>query len=404
MRFSIANCTVIDGLGGPPREGVTLTVNGRSIEGIEAGTSFSTSPRRDGSDITYDGRGLTILPGLIDMHVHMCMDPRTEQRPYDPAEFAASMALNATANLRKALEAGITTVRDVGGGLGVPSLVKRAWQERRVFGARPFVAGAMITAPGGHGAEMGFGFEVRGPDEVRHAVRHEVSRGADLIKLVTYGVNTPAELELEELRAGVEEAHRSGHRVACHAHFSKRSIENTIVAGCDTLEHGSLLDERLVDLMLERGTYLCPTLAVLEKIASTDQFYDGPESRFRRVVKENLDNSRASLRLAYTRGVHIIAGTDAGTPGMEFDTLHDELRCMAALGVLPNDAVLAATGVAADALGQPDIGRIAPGARADLIAVEGDPLADLALLRKPRAVFLEGKLLVGTLPRYRPTF
>ncbi|HEY0072178.1 MAG TPA: amidohydrolase family protein, partial [Chloroflexia bacterium] len=353
-------------------------------------------------EITYDGRGLTILPGLIDMHVHMCMDPASEQTPPDRVEFAVAMTLNAMANLRKALTSGITTVRDLGGGLGVPMLVKRAWQRGQVVGARPLVAGSMITAIGGHGVEMGFGLEVGGPDEAREAVRHELSMGADVIKLVTYGVNMPGELNLDKLRAAVEEAHSSGRKVACHAHFSKASIENTIVAGCDTLEHGSLLDDRLVDLMLERGTYYCPTIAVMENVAATEQYYGGPQSEFRRVVRENLGHSRASVQLAHRKGVPIVAGTDAGTPGMEFDKLHDELRCLVSLGMSPHEAIRCATGVAAEALGQPNLGRIAPRAKADLIAVAGDPVADLEVLRRPKAVFIDGRLLVGTLPLFKP--
>ncbi|HVF98338.1 MAG TPA: amidohydrolase family protein [Chloroflexia bacterium] len=399
MRFSIANCTLIDGLGGPPQEGVTVTVSGDTIEAI---ARVQDTPPGE-LHPTYDGRGLTLLPGLIDMHVHMCLDPTTEDRPGDPAEFAAIMTFNATTNLRKALFAGITTVRDVGGGLGVPMLVKKAWHEGRIYGARPFVAGSMITAPGGHGVEMGFGLEVEGPEEVRRAVRHELSAGADLVKLVTFGVNAPTELDLDELRAGVEEARRSGHRVACHAHFSSQSIENTLLAGCDTLEHGSLLDERLVDLMLARRTYSGPTIAVLDNIAATEEYYGGRESKFRRVVKENTGNSRASVRLAHARGVPIIAGTDAGTPGMEFDTLHDELRCLVDLGMSPHEAIRCATSVAAEGLGQPSLGRIAPGARADLLVVAGNPLSDLGVLRSPRAVFVDGKLLVGELPMYNPS-
>ncbi|MEA2572946.1 MAG: hypothetical protein QOH93_244 [Chloroflexia bacterium] len=394
MRFSIANCTVIDGLGNPPREGMTLTVSGDTIESIVAGVTATLGEHH----VVYDGRGLTILPGLIDMHVHICMDPSSEDRPHDTTEFAVAMTLNATANLSKALHAGITTVRDLGGGLGVPMLVKKAWQEGKIAGARPIVAGSMITAPGGHGVEMGFGLEAEGPDAVRRAVRRELSNGADVIKLVTYGVNTTAELGFEELRAGVEEAHSSGHRVACHAHFSKVSIENTIRAGCDTLEHGSLLDERLVDLMLEHGTYLCPTLAVLENVAAKDDYYGGPESLFRRVVKENIGNSRSSVQLAHARGVPIIAGTDAGTPGMEFDSLHDELACLLRLGLSAQEAIMCATSVAADALGQSNLGRVAPGARADLLAVMGDPISDPGVLRSPRAVWIDGKLMLGALP------
>jgi imidazolonepropionase-like amidohydrolase len=396
MTFSITNCTLFDGSGSLPRENVTVMVNGVIIEAVVP------SGHEDGrADVTYDGAGLTLLPGLIDMHVHICMDPQSEERPHDPVQFAAAMALNAAGNLRKALESGITTVRDLGGGLGVPVLVKRAWEEGRVFGARPLVAGAMITAPGGHGVEMGFGLEAATPDEARLAVRRELSAGADLIKLVTCGVNTINELGLEELGAAVEEAHGSGHKVACHAHFSKLSIENTIVAGCDTLEHGCLLDDRLVDLMLERGTYYCPTLRVLENVLAHKEYYGGPDSRFQQVVRENIENHRQSLRLAYRRGVPIIAGTDAGTPGMPFDSLHDELDSMVALDVSPHDAIMAATGVAAGALGMPSLGRIAPGASADFLLVQGNPLADLKTLRSPKAVFLGGNLLVGALPQAR---
>jgi imidazolonepropionase-like amidohydrolase len=154
--------------------------------------------------------------------------------------------------------------------------------------------------------------------------------------------------------------------------------------------------------MLARGTYYCPTIAVLENIAATGEYYGGPESKFRRVVRENMGNSRASVRLAHARGVPIMAGTDAGTPGMEFDTLHDELRCLVTLGMSPHDAIRCATGVAADGLGQTSLGRITPGARADLLLVAGDPLSDLGVLRSPRAVFIDGRLLVGELPLYKP--
>jgi imidazolonepropionase-like amidohydrolase len=150
--------------------------------------------------------------------------------------------------------------------------------------------------------------------------------------------------------------------------------------------------------MLEHGTYLCPTLAVLENVAAKDDYYGGPESLFRRVVKENIGNSRSSVQLAHARGVPIIAGTDAGTPGMEFDSLHDELACLLRLGLSAQEAIMCATSVAADALGQSNLGRVAPGARADLLAVMGDPISDPGVLRSPRAVWIDGKLMLGALP------
>src|SRR5215212_5700189 len=221
--FSITGCNLFDGTSAPTRKNVTIKVRESRVEEITPGESAPSGtasarpqPQRpdestalrarpDGTTETvYDGRGLTVLPGLIDMHVHICLNPAGRYPPEElrgsESETLAWMMLNASRNLQEALGAGITTLRDLGTGMNVSIFLKRARQRGEVLGPHLHVAGAMITATGGHGMELGLGVEADGVDEVRKVVRRELSKGADLVKLVTSGVYTPTHLTLEELR------------------------------------------------------------------------------------------------------------------------------------------------------------------------------------------------------------
>jgi imidazolonepropionase-like amidohydrolase len=394
MAFAIVNCRLFDGSSQAVKENATIIVDDDKVKFVAEGVSGDAEV-----PLKYDGSGLTVLPGLIDTHVHFGHNPELKRSSMRVS--AVEVTLNALANLGYALRHGITTVRDLGCGMDISFDVKKAWQSKRFTGARPYVSGGMITATGGHGTESGLrsGIEVDGTVEIVKAVRREVSKGADVIKLVTCGTARRTELTFEELLAATTEAHWLGVPVACHAHIRRRSILNAIRAGCDSLEHGFLLDDEIIGEMLERKTYYCPTLAVVQHILQHPDEYGGTGTRFYRTMVEMAPRQQASFRLALEASVPIIGGTDAGLPTLRFDALHEELSLMTSLGMSTAAALKSVTGVAAEALGCANkLGHLRAGVIADFIVVEGDPLSDITLLRHPLAVYQEGRLAYGAPP------
>lgn len=392
--FAIVNCRVFDGSMRPAKETASVVIEGDRIKAIvDEHTDELNVP------VQYDGTGLTMLPGLIDMHVHFGHNPRLKRSSTPVSQ--VEITLNAIDNLSQALRSGITAVRDLGCGMDVSFQIKNAWQKKRFVGARPYISGGMITATGGHGTESGLhsGIEVDGPAEVTKAVRREIAKGADLIKLVTCGISRKTELTFEELLAGTSEAHWLGATVACHAHVKRRSILNAVKAGCDSIEHGFVLDDEIVNEMLKRKTHYCPTLTVVQHILKNPDEYAGRETLFYRTMTGMESKQHASFRLALKAGLSIIGGTDAGLPTMGFDSLHEELRMMTELGMSPTAALNSVTGNAAEALGCGDKhGYLRPGALVDMVIVKGDPLRDLSLLRNPFAVYQNGVLTCGNSP------
>lgn len=394
MAFVIVNCRLFDGSSQPLKERASVVVEGDKITQVAEGdTAGADVPVR------YDGTGLTVLPGLIDTHVHFGHNPllKRSAAPVSPVE----VTINSLTNLASALRHGITTVRDLGCGMDVSFGIKKAWHAKRFSGPRPYVSGGMITASGGHGTESGLrsGIEVDGAAEVVKAVRREVNKGADFIKLVTCGTARRTELTFEELAAGTAEAHWLGVRVACHAHVRRRSILNAVTAGCDSLEHGFLLDDEIVGEMLKRKTYYCPTLTVIQHILKHPGEYGGMGTLFYKTMVELVPRHEASFRLALEAGVPIIGGTDAGLPTVGFDALHEEIGLMTGLGMSAAAALRSVTGTAAEALGYSDKhGYVRPGAIADLLLIKGDPLGDTTLLRHPLAVYQQGRLVHGEPP------
>lgn len=304
------------------------------------------------------------------------------------------MGIQGAENLRVALAAGITTVRDLGGGPVVPYDLKHAWKARLFAGARPLVAGPMITALGGHGTEQGLGIslEVCGAREVRRAVRAAIGAGADVIKVATSGVATRTELTLTELSAAVQEAHWCGVKVASHANFSLRSINNSVAAGCDSIEHGCAADEQALREMSARDVALCPTITMLARVNERSDLY-GPTTSLTDAVQRAWRQHKETVQQAIELGVKIVAGTDAGMPAVGFDSLHEELGWLVRWGMSPLQALRCATSAASDLLGRSDLGDVAPGCRADLVVLADNPLADLSALRDVRAVMLEGRLV-----------
>lgn len=323
--------------------------------------------------------GCTVLPGLIDMHVHMCGDPLA--RGWHGMRTGVQGALLATSNLRCSLEAGVTSVRDLGTPDGVSFDVRRAFHAGQLKGSRPFVAGPIVTATGGHGTEGGCGpgIGVTGTVAVRAAVRSLLASGVDVIKVATCAAFPRPEFSLEELTAATEEAHRLGVRVACHAHFRAESLDNAIAAGVDSVEHGSFLDEAQLAQMGQRGIGLCPTLSVLRAVV--DDARPGTTNPLIDAIKVSFDEMGPRLAHAVDSGVKLLAGTDAGIAGVPFDALHHELQLLVEFGLTPQQALAAATSNAAAALGRSDLGNLEVGSVADLLVVENCPLDDIVETR-----------------------
>jgi imidazolonepropionase-like amidohydrolase len=405
--YALTGATLIDGTGAAPQRGMTVVVEGRAIAAVgpDGATAVPDGATR------YDLAGRTLMPGLIDGHVHLLAYAGSGQRDvhlWNVLTFLEEQTLHAAANARRALLAGVTTVRDMAGSR--PEIaVKHAVDDGVIDGARVIVSG-FVGMTGGHGdlfcpanIERRLWQTADGPDECRKLIRQYARDGVDLIKLCTSGgvlsIGDESEWRnytLTETLAIVDEAHALGKRVAAHAH-TRAGIRQALEAGVDTLEHGSSLDDELIALMVERGTWLCPTLAITEYILTTGKQRGLPASAMAK-ARALRPGQLSGLRKAYAAGVPIFMGTDScntfafGAHAWELQLMHEYL------GLTPMEAIVAATSSAASALGLGGkTGTIAPGRWADLLVVDGDPLADLRLLRDADnlvGIFRDGRLLV----------
>jgi imidazolonepropionase-like amidohydrolase len=383
---------VIDGRGGPARANQTIVVRGDLIESIGAEAATPAGAR------VIDLVDATVLPGLIDAHTHVFLQGE------DPAEGGydanilnqgiAFRAIRAGVAARRALEQGFTTIRDLGTeGAGYGDVgIKEAIDAGIIPGPRMFVATLGISTTGGYPLE-GYAPEltlpkgvriVDGPVEARRAAREQLDKGADWIKVyMTHRswldasgklVSQPT-LTVEELKAIVDETHGWGRKVACHA-YGGEGLHRALDGGCDSIEHGLDLDDAAVTQMVRQGTWYCPTLGVYYGDWAPEETAAGRRDRARAAVHE------PSFRKAVKAGVKIAFGTDIGGAPWS-SSIAAEFSQMVRLGMTPADAIRSATSSAAAMLGQPgSIGTLAPGAKADLIAVAGDPTADVSLLEK----------------------
>jgi imidazolonepropionase-like amidohydrolase len=395
MSTVLRGATLIDGTGAAPVRGRAVVVDGDRIAEVVA-----EAPAR--AERVLDLGGLTLLPGLINCHVHLCLSGDADPARTMAEESYAATTIRALVNARRTVEAGVTTVRDLGGREYAEIAVRDAVRAGTVPGPRVLCAGRAVCMTGGHGWRM-LGRQADGVDDVRKAVREQLRAGADVIKLVaTGGVMTPgvdpraAQLTLDELRAGVDEAHRARRRAAAHA-MAEEGIAWCLDAGLDTIEHGVYLTEALVRRMAQQGTALVATLVAPHAIVEGGVAAGIPEFAVKKSVAVR-ERHTESFRLALRAGVAIAAGTDAGTPLNPHGTLVPELALMVAAGMAPLDAIRAATAVSARVLGlEEETGRVAPGLAADLVAVEGDPTADVKALDAVRLVIAGGRTVVNRL-------
>lgn len=335
-------------------------------------------------------KGSTLLPGFIDCHVHLTLIGGVDI-DRDAAAPDSVLALRAYANAHRALRAGVTTQRDLGAPTYAAIELGKAIARGDLVGPNILACGRGIAPTGGHGWQIGRIAD--GPDEVRKAVREQLYAGAALIKLFStggvlgsgVGPDVP-QLTEAETRAAVEEARAHGVRVASHAHATE-GIRIALAAGVDTLEHATLLDRETIRLCQELGAALVPTFAALRAIVRNAERLDPAVIERAKTVA---DRHREGIRDAHRAGVTIGAGTDAGTP---FNLTHEyaqELEALAEVGFTPEEAVRAATSVASRIVARDDVGSIREGARADLVAVEGDPLRDLGAVWRVAAVWKDG--------------
>ncbi len=338
-----------------------------------------------------------VVPGLIDAHVHLTMSGGLDPvRDLDEMSDFIILA-RAAGYLRAYLRAGVTAVRDLGSRAGSAIGLAQAVERGFLPGPRVVAAGPVITPTGGHGWK--FGLEADGPEGVRAAARQVFKLGAGAIKfMATGGVMTPgvkagAEMfDEEEMRVGVREAEKRGAVSAAHAQ-GLAGIKNAVRAGVRTIEHGAFdsWDEEAFLLMERQGTVLVPTLSAPDGILQgAGRVPDFMVEKTRPIAERHRENALE----AYRAGVAIAAGTDAGTPLNPHPNLARELELLAELGLELSDVLLAATMVAAKALGQEDeLGRIAVGYRADLVALDGDPLSDASAYGRPLRTVLNGEVL-----------
>lgn len=395
--------------GQPPRGESTVLIRGDRIAEVRDGHLDAAAFGLDQAEI-IDLRAHFVLPGLIDTHVHL--DSDLGGVAYQLAAVSrtqSDVAFEAAMNARKTLRAGFTTVRNLGDSDGVIRALRDAINSGKVEGPRIQTSNTSISATSGHAdPTLGYAPAFRdaldrggnlcdGVDSCRRAVRRQIAEGADLIKMtITGGVNSRigtglgAQMFEDEARAVFETARLYDRKVAVHAHGGD-GIILALRLGAASIEHGTLLDDEGLRLFRESGAYYVPTLSTvngyLERLESNPEAYTGEVLA---KIRWRIDITGKSLQRAVPAGVKIAFGTDAGV------SMHgrnaDEFELMVKHGMTPEQAIVAATVNAADLMGMSsDVGTLEPGHFADMVAVAGDPLSDIRVLKSPQAVLKAGR-------------
>ena len=404
QRVAIRAGAVIDGRSNEVKRNQVIIVSGNRIESIADAASFKSSADMKVIDLSK----MTVLPGLIESHTHLYLngeDPKTGGYDIHLLKYSLSYrAARATANAASGLQQGFTTIRDLeteGAGYGDVG-IKQAVNEGHVPGPRIFTTTRAISTTGGYPLE-GYAPEfewpkgvqiIDGPVEARKAAREQLGNGADWVKVyMTHRswvnkqgnlVSQPT-LTLEEIKAITDEVHGWGRKVACHA-YNGIGLQRALDGGCDSIEHGLELTDANIAQMVKQGTWYCPTIIQYHLYWPAEDTPEGQRDRKRASVHD------VSVQKAHKAGVKIVFGTDVGSfPWNE--SIAREFEYLTKDGLSPMEAIQAATSKAATMLDMDgEIGVLAPKAYADIIAVSGDPLADINVLENVQFVMKDGKV------------
>lgn len=389
---------VIDGLNHPPTEdGFVLVENGK-IARVGRASDTPRSPHTDVRIVDVEGR--TILPGLIDCHAHLVYTGFRSLEEIDrcPVETAV---INGVLNAEKVLRAGFTTIRDLGTIGNAAVGLRDAIAAGKIRGPRVVASGRIIHTTAGHIDTLpscltnacGLGVRVDGPIEMLKTVRQQIKDGVDNIKLgATAAEGSPhsytwmTAMNAEEITVAVQEAHRFGRTVAVHCQ-SYESVKLALRAGADTIEHGTRMDDETIDLFRESRTILVPTLSTLFSVLELGEKL-GVVPKQMEEMHVNRPLWLDSFRRAHAAGIPIAAGGDIGNR-YPHGTNARELEHLAREGLTPLEAIYAATGLAARAIGRAStLGSLEAGKLADLVIVDGDPLTDITLLQDSARLWL----------------
>lgn len=383
--------TLINGTGEAPVKDSYIIVEDKKIVKVGKVEELKNIDGIREIDLT----GKTVMPGLINSHVHITMEPVGDPVSIMSKESVAKTTLRGVANLKKHLLSGTTFFRDLGASNGIDFDLRDAVNEGLVEGPQFVASGRCLTMTGGHGWFIGR--EADGIDELRKAAREQLKAGADLLKIMaTGGVMTKGvepgspQLSMEEMKAAVIEAHKAGKKTATHAQGTE-GIKNAVLAGIDSVEHGIFLDDEVIQLMVDKGVYLVPTLVAPYFIVKNGVEAGIPKFA---VDKSNyvMKYHSESFRKAYKAGVKIAMGTDAGTPFNLHDGAPHELKLMVECGMSPMEAIVASTKSSADLLGVlDDYGTIEEGKYADFLVLDENPLDNLDTLFQINGIYKLGK-------------
>ncbi len=395
---------LIDGIANTAQTQVTIVVDGNIISAIQPGYT-----KGGAGDKLINLQNKTVMPGLIDCHVHLESQGSKNSLLEGFTLTDADIAYQASVYAKRTLMAGFTTVRDLGGS-GVNISLRKAIARGQVDGPRIITAGRAISASGGH-MDNSVGFRddafnhkmgpddgvADGRDELIKAVRLQIKRGSDVIKIASTGGvldlsenGSGAEFNIDEIKAVVETAKDYGIKVACHAHGAE-GIRRAILAGVASIEHGTFMNEEDMELAKKYGTYYVPTIIAGKSVADSAQIKGFFPPTIARKAMEVGPQIQQTFAKAYKAGVKIAFGTDAGVYAHGKNAM--EFQYMVEAGMPPMEAIKAATTSAADLLGITEkTGSITKGKMADIIAVDGNPLEDIKVMRNVSFVMKEGRI------------
>ena len=385
MKTVIYNCFLIDGISAEVQENAYVVIENEKIKEVGIGEIDLSE-----ADQVVDAKGRYLLPGLIDCHVHLVWDGSEDPQKKIHYLDESTVALQAYSNAIATLKEGITTVRDVASPKNSVLNLRNVINSKMLPGPTIIASGPAICMTGGHVHYLGK--EADGVDNVRKATREVMKDGADLVKVMaTGGIYTFGEepgspqLNTDELKAAVEEAHKKNKKVAAHAE-GLLGIKNCLEAGVDTIEHGIYADDEALEMMKEKGTFLVPTMIVMKRLATDDRIPEWALEKAKHVVEPHQQMLEKAVKL----GVKIATGTDCGSPVTPPEYYHDELLIMEKAGMSPMEVIHASTRIASECLGLEDRGVLTSGMYADLLIVDKNPIENLEILKEQKQVMKNG--------------